>query len=390
MATPTPTLERIVRDLFTYIPVIAWAMDMNGVVLLAEGATMSSIGFSPGQLVGHNLFDIFGQDPNTATQLRRALTGESFTTTGETAGRALLTRYEPMRDEHGAQTGVIGLTTDVTDQRATERELAMRASALGEQAELLDLAHDAIFVCHLDGTITYWNLGAERVLGHQRTDALGHNALELLRTALPVPLPDIRHALQTHGYWEGELSHTRSDGAEVIVASRWVLRRGSDGAESVLQIDTDITARKRAEQVEAQRQQDIIRAQAQAIEELSTPLIPITDEILVMPLIGMLDSVRAQQVMHTLLAGLAASRGKFAILDITGVPVVDTAVASAILRAAHAARLLGTEVILTGIRPEVAQTLVHLDAGLGNIITRGTLQSGIKHALARGRAKLGQ
>ena len=108
-----------------------------------------------------------------------------------------------------------------------------------------------------------------------------------------------------------------------------------------------------------------------------------------MPIIGMFDSIRAQQVMHTLLSGLAASRGKFAILDITGVPVVDTAVAHALLQAARAARLLGTEVILTGIRPEVAQTLVHIGAELGSIITRGTLQSGIKYALARGRIKLG-
>ena len=169
-----------------------------------------------------------------------------------------------------------------------------------------------------------------------------------------------------------------------------MLRRGQDGEpDTVLQIDTDITARKRAEQAEADRQQEIIRIQAQAIEELSTPLIPITNEILVMPLIGMMDSMRAKQVMETLLNGLAASRGKFAIIDITGVPVVDTAVASAILRAAHAARLLGTEVILTGIRPEVAQTLVHIDANLSSIITRGTLQSGIQHALARGRKQLG-
>ena len=386
----TPTLPQIVRELFTHIPVIAWAMDMDGVVLLAEGSTMGGIGYQPGQLVGQNLLVVFGQNPASVAPMKRALAGEAFTLAGETDGRILSTRYEPMYDEHGVQVGVIGITIDETSRLASERELANRASALSEQAELLDLAHDAILVCRLDGTITYWNRGAEHILGHSRDEATGRNALELMRTTLPISLADVRRALQTQGYWEGELTHLRRDGAEVIVASRWVLRRGDGGTpDSVLQIDTDITARKRAEQAEHHRQQEIIRAQAQAIEELSTPLIPITDEILVMPIIGMLDSIRAQQVMHTLLSGLAASRGKFAILDITGVPVVDTAVASAILRAAHAARLLGTEVILTGIRPEVAQTLVHIGAELGNIITRGTLQSGIKHALARGGSKLG-
>ena len=386
----TPTSPQIVRELFKYIPVIVWAMDMDGVVLLAEGSTLGGIGFAPGQLVGHNLLVVFGQDPNSVAQMKRALAGESFTMLGETGGRTISTRYEPMFDEHGVQNGVVGITIDETLRLENERELAVRATALSEQAELLDLAHDAILVCRLDGTLTYWNRGAELVLGHGRDAVIGRNALELLHTALPVPLADIQRALQTQGYWEGELTHTRSDGHEVLVSSRWVLRRGEGAtADSVLQIDTDITARKRAEQAETRRQQEIIRAQARAIEELSTPLIPITDEILVMPIIGMLDSIRAQQVMHTLLSGLAASRGKFAILDITGVPVVDTAVARALLQAARAARLLGTEVILTGIRPEVAQTLVHIGAELGSIITRGTLQSGIKYALARGRIKLG-
>lgn len=386
----TPTSPQIVRELFKYIPVIAWAMDMDGVVLLAEGSTLGGIGFAPGQLVGHNLLVVFGQDPNSVAQMKRALAGESFTMLGETGGRTISTRYEPMFDEHGVQNGVVGITIDETLRLENERELAVRATALSEQAELLDLAHDAILVCRLDGTLTYWNRGAELVLGHGRAAVIGRNALELLHTALPVPLADIQRVLQTQGYWEGELTHTRSDGHEVLVSSRWVLRRGAGAtADSVLQIDTDITARKRAEQAETRRQQEIIRAQAQAIEELSTPLIPITDEILVMPIIGMFDSIRAQQVMHTLLSGLAASRGKFAILDITGVPVVDTAVAHALLQAARAARLLGTEVILTGIRPEVAQTLVHIGAELGSIITRGTLQSGIKYALARGRIKLG-
>ena len=208
---------------------------------------------------------------------------------------------------------------------------------------------------------------------------------------MPVPIADIERALRAQGYWEGELTHTGKDGRQVTTNSRWVLRLGQGGApDSVLQIDTDVTARKRAEQADAERQQDIIRIQAQAIEELSTPLIPITDEILVMPLIGLMDSMRAKQIMQNLLNGLAASRGKFAIIDITGVQVVDTAVASALLKAAHAARLLGSQVILTGIRPEVAQTLVHIEANLSTIITCGTLQSGIQYAVAHSKSRLGE
>ncbi len=127
----------------------------------------------------------------------------------------------------------------------------------------------------------------------------------------------------------------------------------------------------------------MIAAQQAALRELSTPLIPITEGVVAMPLIGSIDSGRAQLVIETLLSGVASLRAETTILDITGVPVVDTQVANALLRAAQAVKLLGARVILTGIRPEVAQTLVGLGVDLSGIITRGTLQDGIAEALGR-------
>ena len=386
-----PELKDIVRAVFNNLDIIVWVMDNDGVSLLGDGSALAKVGFSPGDLVGDNLLEIFANDPPNVEPMRRALRGEAFTCPNLFQGRSLVTRYTPMLDADGAQVGVVGITTDETDHLAARDELAARAAALSEQAELLDLAHDAIMVCRLDGTITYWNRGAEQIHGHLRAEAVGQKALTLLQTALPVPLANIQRDLRAQGYWEGELTHTSKDGRQVTTNSRWVFRPGQGGAlDSVLQIDTDVTARKRAEQTEAERQKDIIRIQAQAIEELSTPLIPITDEILVMPLIGLMYSMRAKQILQNLLDGLAVSRGKFAIIDITGIQVVDTAVASALLKAAHAARLLGTQVILTGIRPEVAQTLVHIEANLSSIITCGTLQSGIQYAVTHSGTRLGQ
>jgi anti-anti-sigma factor len=130
-----------------------------------------------------------------------------------------------------------------------------------------------------------------------------------------------------------------------------------------------------------QLQEAIIRSQEAVLRELTTPLIPIADEVVVMPLVGSMDSRRAQQVIETLLSGVAELRTRVAIIDITGVPVVDTQVASALVQAAQSVRLLGAEVVLTGIRPEVAQTLVGLGLDLQTLVTRGTLQSGIAFAL---------
>jgi rsbT co-antagonist protein RsbR len=383
MSVSTTTL----RALFGQIDAMAWAMDADGTITLSEGAHLAHAGFAPGQLVGQNLLQMYQHDPASLDHFNRALAGETLRNAGDVNGRFIESRVAPFRDEGGEIRGIVGVTIDLTDQHRDQLELAAQTAALREQADLLDHAHDAILVRRLgDSVITYWNHGAERMHGVTRDAAIGRPIHSVLRGELPAACATIEAELAERGYWEGELVYSRADGSELITASRWVLRRGEHGRpDAVLHIDSDITARRQAERAELARQQEIIRAQALAIEELSTPLIPITDEILVMPLIGMMDSARAKQVMTSLLDGLAASRGKFAILDITGVPVVDTAVANALLKAAHAARLLGTEVILTGIRPEVAQTLVAIDAKLGSITTRGTLQSGIKYALGTRR-----
>lgn len=147
----------------------------------------------------------------------------------------------------------------------------------------------------------------------------------------------------------------------------------------------DISERKRAEEALRQSiiQEEKIRAQQLALEELSTPMIPITEQVVVMPLIGAVDSRRAQQVMDTLLYGVANTRAETAIIDITGVSVVDTQVANALVRAAVSVQLLGARVMITGIRPEVAQTLVGLGVDLRGISAYSTLSSAIAAAMAR-------
>ncbi|WP_434427679.1 PAS domain S-box protein [Nannocystis pusilla] len=374
-------LERLdaVRAIFNNLDVIVWAVDSGGTIVVSEGGGLKPLGLPPGAIVGQNFYTLYGESSDGVNNMQRALAGETLVVQHSDHGHALESRFVPVRGADDAVVGVIGVTLDVSERLRGQAELR-------EQAELLDLVHDAIIVRRLDGAITYWNRGAARIYGYSREEALGRDVHALLHTAGDVE--EGRRRLLADGFWDGELTHTCSDGRQVIVATRWVLKRDPDGGPpAVLKIDTDITARKQAEEAEARRQQEIIRAQALAIAELSTPLIPITDEILVMPLIGMMDSMRAQQVMQSLLAGLASGRGKSVILDITGVPVVDTAVANALLRAAQAARLLGAEVILTGIRPEVAQTLVNIQADFSDLITRGNLQSGIAHALGRGGRK---
>ncbi|WP_438002273.1 AAA family ATPase [Sorangium sp. So ce185] len=152
-------------------------------------------------------------------------------------------------------------------------------------------------------------------------------------------------------------------------------------AEERLRVE--FSERERSEHARAELQEEIIRVQNARLAELSTPIIPITDRIMVMPLIGMMDSQRAQQVLSTALQGVESTGAEVVIIDITGVRTVDTDVASTLMNTAVALRLLGAQAVITGIRPDVAQTLTALQIDLGSVVTQGTLQSGIAYALQR-------
>lgn len=130
-----------------------------------------------------------------------------------------------------------------------------------------------------------------------------------------------------------------------------------------------------------QRQSEEQLRLLETIRKMSTPVIPVLEGVVVMPLVGSLDTERASMVTEALLAGIERHRARVTILDITGVPIVDTAVANALLQAMRSATLLGVQPVLVGITPEVAHTVVHLGVDLSQIVTRSTLQAGIEYAM---------
>ena len=129
--------------------------------------------------------------------------------------------------------------------------------------------------------------------------------------------------------------------------------------------------------------EDIIARQQQELLELSTPVVRLWDNILALPLIGTLDSARTQIVMQNLLDAIVATRSDYAIIDITGVPVVDTLVAQHLLKTVAAARLMGADCLISGIRPQIAQTIIHLGVDLTNVTTKATLADAFAIALKR-------
>ena len=129
--------------------------------------------------------------------------------------------------------------------------------------------------------------------------------------------------------------------------------------------------------------EEVIRRQQQDMLELSTPVVKLWDGILALPIIGTLDSARTQIVMETLLENIVKTNSKVAIIDITGVPTVDTVVAQHLLKTVTAARLMGADCIISGVRPQIAQTIVHLGINLLDVTTKATLSDAFSLAMKR-------
>ena len=136
-------------------------------------------------------------------------------------------------------------------------------------------------------------------------------------------------------------------------------------------------------EVYQKRREDLIVRQQQELLELSTPVITLWKGVLALPMIGTLDSARTQVVMESLLQRIVETGAAIAIIDITGVPTVDTLTAQHLLKTVTAARLMGADCIISGIRPQIAQTIVHLGVELGNIVTKATLAAAFTAALDR-------
>jgi rsbT co-antagonist protein RsbR len=135
--------------------------------------------------------------------------------------------------------------------------------------------------------------------------------------------------------------------------------------------------------------EEVIGRQQRELLELSTPVVTLWENVLALPLIGTLDSARTQVVMETLLQKIVETGAEIAIIDITGVPTVDTLVAQHLMKTVAATRLMGAECIISGIRPQIAQTIVHLGVDLGEVITKATLADAFLVALKRIGAHIG-
>jgi len=350
-------------------------------------------GYSAAEVLGHNCRFLQGPatDPLAVKAIRQAINegcvGHTTLLNYRKDGTPFWNEFSiaPIHDAQGNLTHFVGIQADVTARK--QAELALQES---EQrfASIIGSAMDSIISIDEKHQILLFNAAAETMFGYKAAEVLGKDLTFLL------PGRYHQHHSQ-HITTFGQTKTTkrsmgtldlvyglRADDTEFPIEAS-ISQVEVSGQKIMTVILRDVTERQRAEEERHRLQEEIIRIQSSILQELSTPLIPLSDDIVVLPLIGSVDTLRANQVMETLLHGVERQRARIAILDITGVPVVDTQVANALMHAAQAVQLLGAQVILTGIRPEIAQTLVGLGINFGKIVTRGTLQSGIAYAMGQ-------
>jgi rsbT co-antagonist protein RsbR len=246
---------------------------------------------------------------------------------------------------------------------------------------IIESMSDLLVVTDGDAHIKTVNQAACDLLSHSRGELIAR-PIEMLFTDLSA-----LDLLKTGGIRDQERDCIAKGGRIVRVSfSASVLRDKRGEALGLVCVARDLTENKRLEE-ERWRLREAVARQSILLEELSTPLIPITRAILVMPLIGTVDERRATQMVDTLLQGVVSRRTEVAIIDITGIRTMDDQGVAGVLKAVQAVRLVGAEVFLTGIRPEVARLLVAQGYDLSGIKTFGSLQNGIIHAMKRGREK---
>lgn len=380
--------ERTMRQLLDNIPSSIYATSKEGVIAVVNAPFAAQWGHSPADFEGRPLLDLFPPEVAAAWQqnIDTILAAPGIQTSQEIYGEGEQARHYdnlrfPITDATGTVIGLGGVATDITNHVRAEASYADTRRIL---EGIVNNSPAVIYVKSPESRLMLVNRMYAAVIGRPMEDLVGRTEDEIFPPEMVASwresdrmLFENEQPLRTANtfYIDGE--------PREFITVQFPLYDHERRPYAICGISTDVSELKQAEEERARLQDEIIAAQQAALRELNTPLIPLAEDVVVMPLIGSIDSARAGQVLETLLEGVSRHRARIAILDITGLPVVDTQVAAVLLQAAQAVKLLGSEVLLTGIGPEVAQTLVGIGADLSGLKTPGTLQAGIQYALRR-------
>ena len=360
-------------------------------------------GVSREQLIGSDFSEYF-TEPEKAREGYQEVFTKGFVkdyplTIRHTSGRVTEVLYNASvyKNEAGEVQGVFAAARDITERMRAEE--AMRRSEERYRSLVIATAQ-IVWTTNAQGEVVddiptwraFTGQSEEEIKGWGWSNALHPEDRE--RTAAIW-----RHAVETRALYDTEYRVRRYDGEYRYLAARGVPVVGKDGSiREWVGTCTDITERKRAEEqlhrahqelevrvqertAELTKAMELLKEQQKAFMEVAVPVVKVWNRVLLVPLIGVFDSARAQLTMETLLTEIENTQAKVAILDVSGIPVVDSLVAKHLIRTVSAVKLMGAECIVTGIRSRISQTIVQLGIDLSGITTRTALAEGLKVAL---------
>ena len=242
-------------------------------------------------------------------------------------------------------------------------------------AAIVESSDDAIYGKTLEGNILSWNHGAERMYGYSAAEIVGRPVSVLVPPTSTDEVPQILGRLKRGERVDHfETVRLRKNGETFDVSLNVSpVREASGKIIGASTIARDITEQKKLREALTQRAKEIL--------DVSTPVLQVWEGVVVAPFIGTLDTQRAQQFMERLLDKIVATNSSVALLDVTGVPAIDTRTAQHLIETITSVRLLGAQAVLTGVRPAIAQTLAHLGINLADVVTRSSLAAGLRVAL---------
>jgi rsbT co-antagonist protein RsbR len=354
-------------------------LDENGLVSSWHPGAERLTGYTASEIVGRPVSVFYTPEDIAVGRLEQELRTAVETGRCETEGcrvRKDGSRFwasvsvTPIQDRDGSLVGYVKIARDLTERR--EQQLA----ALAVEQMLEAITDYEVIRLDPDGYVQSWSPGARRLKQYTEEEVLGHHvSMFYTEEDVRAGLADREMATAVReGRFETEGWRVRKDGsrfwANVVLGP---IRDGNGELVGFVKVARDLTERREQEQLVARQRDEIL--------ELSTPVIQVWDKILVLPLIGTLDSLRAARLTEGLLERIAQDQAEVVILDISGVPAIDTDVAQHLLKTVEAARLMGTASVLSGVRPETAQAIVHLGIELGSLRSRNSLRDALQLAL---------
>lgn len=390
----------LLEALLENLPDTVFFKDTNSRFIRINRAAASHFGLEdPTQAIGKSDFDFFTEEharPAYEAEQEIIRTAQPLLNIEEketwTDGREAwaLTTKLPLYDQARQVIGTCGISRNITARRQAEEALAEEHRLL---RTLIDNIPDSIFVKDSESRFLINNTAHLHCLGvTTQAEALGKTDFDIF----PRELADQFYADEQKVLRLGRPLYNKEEHIvdQLTGNPRWLwtskipLFDAAGQVKGLVGISRDITELKQAEAEQERLQREIIEAQQRAIQELSTPIIPVMDHIVVMPLIGNIDTLRARDIMQKLLAGITENRAKVVILDITGVPLVDSGVAKHLNKTIQAAQLKGAQTIITGLSDSVAETIVDLGINWSGLEIYANLQTGLLAALNNQGLKL--